>query len=33
MISTYSYVENLILTAEAYVQVHFIIVKPQHCSA
>ncbi len=33
MTSTYSYVENLISTVEARVQVHFITVKPQHCSA
>lgn len=33
MSSAYSYVENLISTFEAHVQVYFITEKPQHCSA
>ena len=32
LISTHSYVKNLISDVEAHVQVHFITVKPQHFS-
>lgn len=33
MISTLSYVENLISALKAHVEAHVITVKPQHCSA